>query len=164
MTVNSKGKTLVTFVGISSRIRPLSTHRKNEKVRQFAYGRGGEGACVYPNHMTARKAKSSINHSILSKPPGPSLHNPFHPMCLLNKKKYITTCFYETRCLENKPCPDNICGSNANCTLMSYNSIHCVCNNGGPHPYCKKATLPSCANGFFFHFFNTTIRNLGPWN
>jgi len=45
------------------------------------------------------------------------------------------------RCVENKVCPENICGSNANCTQMSYRAIQCVCNDGGQHPYCKKVRL-----------------------
>jgi hypothetical protein len=41
------------------------THRKTEKERQFADGRGGKGAGVEPNHYDRKKARPSINRSIL---------------------------------------------------------------------------------------------------
>jgi hypothetical protein len=44
-----------------------ATHRKTKKERQLAEGRvGGKGMSEEPNHTTAKKAWSTINHSILS--------------------------------------------------------------------------------------------------
>jgi hypothetical protein len=44
----------------------VSAHSKKEKERQLAEGRGAEGVEKESNRMTAIKAWSSINHSILS--------------------------------------------------------------------------------------------------